>query len=577
MTVASTTNRVVNLGNGATTVFAYAFLIPAATDAVIIYTDLTGTSTTLTSSQYTITGIGNGTGGTVTYPLTGPAIASGTSLTIERLLPLVQSDVISNQTFYSNVIESALDYEMMCIQQLQDEFGRGIVGPVSDPTTVNYTLPAVAQRANQLLSFDANGNVIVGQASNVVVSAAMQPVVQAATIAAADVLLGITAIGTATVPLSPTLGGTGLTTYGPLTGQVNAVSTTYNVVAGDKGKLILAGSGDYTITIPTPVGLAADFAVQIFNTAASQAAPLIAPFGITSFRLYPQQTVTIRSNGGTAWIVSPQAQRYLNETGAAVQIYVDSSLGSDSNSGLASGARALATVQAGVNLAFSFDNNTQTPQINLALGQTYSVGAGVSIVYALTGSAQVLLVGQTGVSNPNVVISCNSGGNCFFLREPATATLQGMQFTTTGNGSVAVSVSQFATCDVEGGFSFGNFPLGGHMAIGGAGAQGSLNVLSNYQINSNAPTHITATANSYVNYGSFGVTIPSPLTFTTFLVANTGAFVNSGGVPMTYSGAGLAGTTGKLYSVTLNANLSLSGATFPGNVGGTTGTGGNAY
>lgn len=197
MTVSTTSNRVVALGNGITTVFNFSFIGVAAADLTVIYTDSSGTETTLTSSQYSVTlnapGPGQlwGYGGSVTYPLSGSPIASGTSLTIDRVLPLTQLTSIANQgDFYPNAVEQALDYVTMVTQQLQDEIGRQITAPVSDPAGLNYVLPAVAQRAGQLLSFDDDGNVIVGQPSSVIVSSAMQPVVEAAT-----TFLGAAAMG----------------------------------------------------------------------------------------------------------------------------------------------------------------------------------------------------------------------------------------------------------------------------------------------------------------------------------------------------------------------------------------------
>jgi hypothetical protein len=97
VTVSTLTNKVVISGNGATTVFSYNFQINAAADVQVIYTDAAGTSTTLTTAQYTITGLGNSTGGTVTYPLVGSPIAAGTTLTIARILALTQPTSISNQ------------------------------------------------------------------------------------------------------------------------------------------------------------------------------------------------------------------------------------------------------------------------------------------------------------------------------------------------------------------------------------------------------------------------------------------------------------------------------------------------
>lgn len=125
MTISTQSNKSVGMGNGATTTFNYAFLMPLATDAVITYTMVDGTQVPIAASLYIITGIGNPTGGTVTYPISGTPIPVGSTLTIERILPYVQETTISNQgAFYPKVVEAALDYLMMCIQQLANLVGQ---------------------------------------------------------------------------------------------------------------------------------------------------------------------------------------------------------------------------------------------------------------------------------------------------------------------------------------------------------------------------------------------------------------------------------------------------------------------
>lgn len=191
MTVATETNRTIAQGNGVTTVFTYNFIIPSATDAVIIYTNAAGTQTILTSTQYTITGIGDSAGGTVTYPLgSGTPIATGASLTILRELPLTQPDTISNQgAFYPSVVEEMIDNTVMMIQQINTDTDLALRVALSDP--VPDTLPSAAERADQLLGFDSDGNPIAAQPSSALVSAAWQPVVDSATLAAGLALLGI--------------------------------------------------------------------------------------------------------------------------------------------------------------------------------------------------------------------------------------------------------------------------------------------------------------------------------------------------------------------------------------------------
>jgi hypothetical protein len=125
MTIATTVSSVTEQGNGAATLFNYDFLIPASTDVVVTVTDTTvdpTTTTTITSSQYNITGVDDANGGTVQYPLSGSPLAAGQYITISRVLPFIQTYPISNQgNFYPEVTEAALDYLMMCVQQLSTQ------------------------------------------------------------------------------------------------------------------------------------------------------------------------------------------------------------------------------------------------------------------------------------------------------------------------------------------------------------------------------------------------------------------------------------------------------------------------
>lgn len=117
MTVSNQTAYVTAQGNGSNKVWPYAFQIPVGTEIVTIW-DPVGGTVQLTPSQYTITGAGSPTGGTVTYPLSGPAIGPTFTITIKRILPMVQTlDLSSQGSFYPSVIEDALDYLTMLYQQ----------------------------------------------------------------------------------------------------------------------------------------------------------------------------------------------------------------------------------------------------------------------------------------------------------------------------------------------------------------------------------------------------------------------------------------------------------------------------
>lgn len=169
MTISTTVNKVIGQGNGATTSFSYSFLMPAAANAVVTFTDALGNQTVLNPTQYTLSGIGNPNGGTLTYPLSGSPIATGQSITLQRVLPLQQLTTLVNQSgYYPAVVEAALDNLEMQIQQLNASTGgnASLQFPAVDPSTLNAILPAAAARANRILSFDASGNVTTTLAAN---------------------------------------------------------------------------------------------------------------------------------------------------------------------------------------------------------------------------------------------------------------------------------------------------------------------------------------------------------------------------------------------------------------------------
>jgi microcystin-dependent protein len=198
MTVSTTLNKITYQGNGGTTVFPFSFPGVAANDIEVFFTDALGNITTLAPTAYTLalnapSGANpTGAGGSVTYNPGGTPIALGTSLTIFRSLTPTQTTSLANQgTLWQPVIEEAIDFQTMLTQQALELFGRGITVAVSDPAPAS--LPPVAQRAGLFCAFDNAGNPIAaaGGGASTPVSSAMAPVVAAASIAAAQALLGI--------------------------------------------------------------------------------------------------------------------------------------------------------------------------------------------------------------------------------------------------------------------------------------------------------------------------------------------------------------------------------------------------
>ena len=174
ITISTTANSTVFLGNGATAVFGFNFIADSAADIQVIYTNTSNVSVVLSPSQYTLAinapaaGAIWGVGGTCTYPITGSPIPNGSSITIERLLPLTQTTSISNQgDFYPQVVEAALDTLCMEGQQTANQISRALQVAVYDPGGNPNPLPIASVRANGLLGFDAAGQpAIYGQGTS---------------------------------------------------------------------------------------------------------------------------------------------------------------------------------------------------------------------------------------------------------------------------------------------------------------------------------------------------------------------------------------------------------------------------
>ena len=158
MTISTTSKEVVAQGNGLTTSFSFSFPVPLASELYVYYTDATGTQTLLSQTQYSVTGIGSAVGGSVTYPLVGSPIATGTSLTIQRIVAYQQlTDLVNQSGYYPNVVENALDYLTMQTQQLAQEAALSLQVPFS-ASTPSLVYPSAMGRANKLAGFDSNGN-----------------------------------------------------------------------------------------------------------------------------------------------------------------------------------------------------------------------------------------------------------------------------------------------------------------------------------------------------------------------------------------------------------------------------------
>lgn len=263
MTVSTTAYTTTVSGNGATTVFNFSFIADNSSTIKITYTDANGVQTVLNPNTYTLfinaPAVGSlwGIGGTVTYPLSGSPIASGTSITIERTVPYTQTISIANQgAFYPQAVEQGLDLLELQIQQFQGQLTNTVRAPVVDGV-LDMTLPALAARANKFLLFNSAGQptVSLGVPSTTPIGAGsiMFFLSGFASLALADAAASAVG-GVLCIDQNTTLtGNTTLTTKtiqfegGVITRGSNNL-TLNNVVAGDVAIFDKAGSGTITIT-----------------------------------------------------------------------------------------------------------------------------------------------------------------------------------------------------------------------------------------------------------------------------------------------------------------------------------------
>lgn len=133
MTLSNTTSSITVAGDGLTSTFDFDFpLGGSANYAVLVLTTIGGGTASVASTEFSLTGVDDPDGGTFTYPLVGSPISSGEYLTLYRTVPLVNNATIANQgNFAPTIVDGALDYETMALQQLQRQID-----------TINATLTA---------------------------------------------------------------------------------------------------------------------------------------------------------------------------------------------------------------------------------------------------------------------------------------------------------------------------------------------------------------------------------------------------------------------------------------------------
>lgn len=156
--ITNVARRVVYTGSAGVGPYAFTFPVLINTD-IAVYKNTT--LLTLTT-DYTVTISGTTGQGSVTLV---SAATGSDRVTIVGARSIERStDFVTGGDFFANTLNTELDSETIFIQQIAETAERGLKAPVTDPTSINMTLPFNTTRANKFLSFDADGNPTVNNA-----------------------------------------------------------------------------------------------------------------------------------------------------------------------------------------------------------------------------------------------------------------------------------------------------------------------------------------------------------------------------------------------------------------------------
>lgn len=276
MTVTNTVSKQSYVSTGSTTVWPFSFPLDRDSDLALIVTAADGTEATVDPARYRLDRAAGTPGGSVTYPLSGPALAAGQTVTVLRRLPVTQAtSLVTGAAFYAEDLERALDRLTMIDQQQQEQLDRTLKQPVSDPAGVALTLPPVAQRAGKSLKFDGSGALVATRfdpdAQQAAAAASAAAAAVSATAADADRVLAEAAAATAvsareTAVVSAAAAAAAAAAIGQET--VEAVTADRAAVLADNGKVfaVNAAAGPVAITLPPIATVGEPFRLTVKKT-----------------------------------------------------------------------------------------------------------------------------------------------------------------------------------------------------------------------------------------------------------------------------------------------------------------------
>lgn len=162
--------RVVYSGSAGTGPYAFTFPVLATSD-IAVYKDSTKLVEGSGSAQYTVSLSASTGTGSVTL---GAAATGSNTITITGARSIQRTtDFVTAGDLLASSLNTELDSQTIFVQQASEDSARAIKAPVYDPTSIDMTLPAKADRLGKLLGFDSstgNPEATTGRVNTVSVS-----------------------------------------------------------------------------------------------------------------------------------------------------------------------------------------------------------------------------------------------------------------------------------------------------------------------------------------------------------------------------------------------------------------------
>lgn len=271
------TGRIQYTATSGQTVFVYDFVIFTEADLVVIQEGTTLTYLT----DYTITGVGNGTGGTITL-LVGATV--GDTVTIYRDTTISRSSQYNpDGRLDAAPLERDFDKITTILQELKRDSDRTVKLAADDPLD-GLTLPT--DRENKFLSFDSNGSPIAVEGSTSV-----------------GTPFGATGISLAAADTK----ATALSVLGILAdNQTFAGDLVLNGNASFKGKTLFQDDGSRTISSGSITALGSYHTIDTQSAAASDDLDTVSTTGSGLFVMWRAEddarTVVVKHNTGNIFV-----------------------------------------------------------------------------------------------------------------------------------------------------------------------------------------------------------------------------------------------------------------------------------